>query len=59
MLDGMDPTKELYPTSRYLSDVMSPMVDGMLPEIWFDPTVNLVMLLKRPISDGRDPVRLR
>ena len=59
MLDGIAPVKLFRPTSRYLRDVMLPTVDGILPEIKFDPIEKFFIPFKYPISDGSDPDRLK
>jgi hypothetical protein len=57
MLDGIVPTRELYPISRYRRAVILPSVDGILPEMRFDPIEKFVIPFKNPISDGSDPDR--
>ena len=57
MVDGIGPTKLLFPKLRYCSEVILPMVVGIELLMKFDPTSNLVILPKLPISDGRYPNR--
>ena len=45
-LDGIEPANELKPKSRYCSDDICPMVEGMEPAIELLPITNLVKLRK-------------
>ena len=49
------PNSALKVKSKCFNDVMSPMVDGMVPKIELEPISNFVTLRKSPISDGSDP----
>ena len=49
------PNSALKVKSKCFSDVMSPMVDGMVPKMELVPISNFVILWKNPISDGSDP----
>lgn len=53
MDDGIGPCKELFPKLRYCSEVISPILDGMVLPMKLDPESNLVILPKLPISDGK------
>lgn len=55
MLDGIVLARELKVRSKCRNDVMSPIVEGIVPVTELVPITNFVMLWKYPISDGSDP----
>ena len=55
MLEGIVPDSALKVKSKCFNDVMSPMVEGIVPDNKLVPITNFVILWKYPISDGSDP----